>query len=103
MKISKKLIKVKHTIRRCAKEYDSEFEVFTDNDANNNGYYYLHFKPRGGSSSVEDTIWILNKGKIRYCVPTSSDWKTVIWIPFDQKLNYLIHSEKEVYLIKQYE
>ena len=100
MKIPSKILKAKKLICEYAKSYDSEFSVLKQKDANNNEYLYLHFKPRGDRSSFADSICILNKQKIRYAVPMASDWKSLIFIPINQKLNYLVHSLEEVYEVK---
>ena len=98
MKILPKILKAKKLICKFAKKYDGEFDCSIEKDANNK-YLYLHFKPRGNKSSFSDSIYVLNKLKIRYVVPMQSDWKSLIWIPINQKLNYIIHSSKEVYEI----
>ncbi len=66
MKIPSKLLKVKKSITKCAKSYDSEFSILKQKDANNNEFYYLHFKPRGSKSAFSDTLLYLDKQKIRY-------------------------------------
>jgi hypothetical protein len=97
MKIPAKLLKAKKLITKLAKVYGNEFDCLKIKDANNNEYFHLHFKPRGQESCVESSIDVLLDLKIRYAKTQSSDWKTVIWIPIDQKLNYIIHSLEEVY------
>ena len=100
MKIPSKILKAKKLICEYATEYYSEFHCSNAKDANNNEYLYLHFKPRGNKSSFEGSICILNELKIRYAVPMQSDWKSLIFIPINQKLNYLVHSLEEVYAVK---
>jgi hypothetical protein len=100
MKIPSKILKAKKLICKYAKEYDSEFNCSKTKDANNNEYLYLHFKPRDKKSSFAGSICILNEQKIRYAVAMQSDWKSLIFIPINQKLNYLVHSFKEVYPVK---
>ena len=102
MKIPSKLLKVKKLITKCAKSYDSEFSILKQKDANNNEFYYLHFKPRGSKSAFSDTLLYLDEQKIRYAVPMQSDWKSLIWIPINQKLNYIVYSIDEVYEVCNY-
>ena len=99
MKIPSKILKAKKLICEYAIEYDGEFDCSKQKDANNNEYLYLHFKPRGDKSSFADSICILDERKIRYAVPMQSDWKSLIFIPINQKLNYLVHSLEEIYEI----
>lgn len=103
MKIRSKLLKAKKLIIEYSKLYDSEFDYSKAEDANNNEYFYFHFKPRGGYSSLEDSIGILRDLRIRYVITLRSDWKSVIFVPINQKLNYIVHSLNEVYEIINYE
>lgn len=102
MKIPSKLLKAKKLIIEYSKAYDSEFDYSKAEDANNNEYFYFHFKPRGDHSSLEDSIGILRDLKIRYVITLRSDWKSVIFVPINQKLNYIVHSLNEVYEIINY-
>ena len=102
MKIPSKLLKVKKLITKCAKSYDSEFSILKQKDANNNEFYYLHFKPRGSKSGFSDALLYLDAQTIRYAVPMQSDWKSLIWIPINQKLNYIVYSIDEVYEVCNY-
>src|SRR5574343_120608 len=93
--MNKKLKKIKDLIVKTAKNFEAEFSVLTCSDSNNNKYYYFHFKPRGKDSSFGDSLAILKKNKIRYCIAQESLWKSLIFVPFDQKLNFLIEDNGE--------
>lgn len=99
MNSSKKIKHAKSLIIKAARKYDSEFSYLKSTDANGSLYYYFHFKPRGEQSSVSEAIGILQKLKIRFARPLESEWKTLIFVPFNQKLKYIIHSKKEIYEI----
>jgi hypothetical protein len=103
MKLSNKLKNTKQLIINAASKYDTEFDVFTSEDANNNKYYYFHFKPRTEKNNAFlDAISILKKNKIRYTVPLKSDWKSLIFVPHNQSLNFLIEGKDSVYEIIKY-
>lgn len=103
-KKNNKVEKVKKLIEKTAKRFDSEFAVLTCKDSNNNKYYYFHFKPRGKDYSFGDSLIILKKNKIRFCIAQESLWKSLIFVPFDQSLNFLIEDDGESVLkIRDYE
>jgi hypothetical protein len=104
MKISNKLKKIKKEIESSSKKYDTEFDSFTTTDANNNKYYYFHFKPRHEQNNAfNDALKILKSNKIRYTVPLQSSWKSLIFVPHNQKLNYIVHSKDDINEILKYE
>ena len=76
-----------------------EFDSLITYDANNQKYLYLHFKDRGDdvTSIVNLTKKLLKKKKIKYCMPREDDYKSLIWIPYDQKIKYIIHGLDEIY------
>lgn len=104
MKLSNKLKNTKKLIVDAASEYDTEFDVFTTEDANDNKYYYFHFKPRTEKNDAfYDAMRILKANKIRYGIPLKSDWKSLIFVPHNHSLNFLIEGKDEVYEIIKYE
>jgi len=103
MKIPTKLKKVEKQIWDTANQYDIEFDCFLSKDGNNVSYYYVHIKPRGERTNIEKNIInLLCKNKIRYSIVRKDKWKTLIFIPVDQKINYLVHSEEWVSKVNQY-
>jgi hypothetical protein len=101
MKIPLKIKKAEQAIIKAANKYDSEFDVFITSDSNNNQYYYFHFKPRWEhkKSAYVEAVLILKQNNIRYAIPRADGYKSLIWVPFNQKLNFIAHSTKEVYEI----
>lgn len=98
MKIPSKLKNIKRLL--ITKVSTSiEFDILTSQDANGNSYYYLHFKSRDEDviNEVYTALCLLEKHKLIFTSPLFTEHKTIIWVPFNQKLKYLIHSEKEVY------
>ena len=103
MRIPTKLKKIKQEIVKAANKYNYEFDVLTDSDANKNKYYYFHFKTRADigrkNPAYSSAIGILRKNKIKYVVAMDSENKSLIWVPFDQSIKFIIHSKEEVYEI----
>lgn len=99
MKIPSKLKKAKSSINNTMINRGFDFEILTSSDANGNFYYYFHFKSRNQSiiSDAIEALCVLEKSGLVFTAPLFNTYKTVIWVPFNQKLKYLIHSEKEVY------
>lgn len=97
MKIPNKIKRAKSLIIKAASQLDSEFSCTKSIDVNGSNYYYFYFKPRCEKSSVSESIDILRKLKIKFSKPIESEWKTLLWVPFNQKLKYIIHSKEEVY------
>lgn len=72
----------------------------------NNGikYLYLHFKDRDDEfSAAKAAKYTVNKMKkgIKYAVPIGfNSYKTLVWVPENQKLERLEFSEDERYELK---